>query len=296
MAAIRRWLCALVAAVLLAVLHLRHATLLVAQVTTTRAKAPLEEQESPVPQESPVQVRRPDPTFKETGHGARCLKFIHIPKTGGTSIEYELWLKREQLRGLPQWGVFDHNISCKNKHEFRPAVPNVGQVLAYGCKSPAGHGGCPAWHVPPGADDLLLEGYQQCDTFCVVRHPVTRLVSKWKYTSAGPNCSREDFTKWAFDMLEATQKDPYQGGCHFIPQSEYIWQKGTGLTTCDHVLRYENLTAEFDSLMSKFELPIALKVHQLKANPRCTWTNVTPEVEQRTKEVYAADFKLLGYT
>ena len=46
-------------------------------------------------------------------------------------------------------------------------------------------------------------------------------------------------------------KDKFYYGCHFIPQSEFIF----GSPKCDEILRFENLEYDFNNLLKKYNYP-----------------------------------------
>ena len=100
-------------------------------------------------------LRRPELSISAFGKfgnfGDKKLKFIHIPKTGGTSIENFGF-----FHGF-KWGKIDRNYYNK----FKTTSP--GSI----------------WHSTlPTLPDEFYEGY---DKFCVVRNPYDRIVSGWNY-------------------------------------------------------------------------------------------------------------------
>eukprot|EP01084_Bolivina_argentea_P172790 299282_1 len=102
------------------------------------------------------------------------LKFINIPKTGGTSIENSA-LKQLNI----SWGKYamrhtDHhkNINTRNKT----------------CKN----NGCPLWHIPPKwFDNFDYYNITKYEYFCVVRNPFNRIISEYyhQHRNKKTNCS-----------------------------------------------------------------------------------------------------------
>ena len=96
-----------------------------------------------------------------------ALAFIYIPKTGGTSVE--------------DFGKA-HGIMWGWHHDWGAQRHLTGSNLGFDC---------PAWHVPravwhaTGRPDPYL-GNQ---TFCVVRHPLTRTISEFLYTHRSDHAS-----------------------------------------------------------------------------------------------------------
>mmetsp|Transcript_14645 Transcript_14645/g.27506 ORF Transcript_14645/g.27506 Transcript_14645/m.27506 type:complete len:279 (+) Transcript_14645:130-966(+) len=221
-----------------------------------------------------------------------CLKFIHIPKTGGTSIETVLWNQSAKLSPRTHsWGMFDSKLDCLHK--------NVGNAST-GCQLQNGY--CAIWHIPPAADVALLKSYQQCDTFCVVRNPLTRLMSEFRYETF--SCDRDGFEKWATSVLDSAERGVSMArDCHLIPQHHFVWANGDprkGPKTCSHVLRYENLTAEFNELMIQKNIPLVLdRYDQPIDRPvrTCAEREFEPSAElaNRVRAAFAADYALFGY-
>lgn len=143
---------------------------------------------------------------------SKCdMQFVHIAKNAGTSVE-DLGVKH----GC-KWGRFDDRLKAGNadrKHH------------------------CSVWHDP-------TVKYEK-DTFCIVRDPVERIVSEYKYRDKVYNeskgCDRDEMNKWIVESLTK-----YEGGntgihdCHLIPQSKF-------LQVCNHVYDFENLSDDFEGI------------------------------------------------
>ena len=152
---------------------------------------------------------------------ARNLTFLHIPKTAGATIE-EL--------GGPGGPFRKHkcgraNVTFKREH-------------------------CDMWHVPPR--DLLAgreAWYPRDSTFCVVRDPVARLLSEFKFLHRQKPAQLND-AAFASDWVEraarelalARRADGALSGhnCHMLPQWWYVWDE-RGRCTCRFVLRFERV-------------------------------------------------------
>ena len=91
------------------------------------------------------------------------LQFIHIPKVAGESIE-ETYIEREWGR---RGGKF---FLSQNKQQ--------------NC-----HGQCSFWH---NHDNYIHK--MSCKTFCVVRDPVDRIISSYKY-GIPSKCGKDDSMK-----------------------------------------------------------------------------------------------------
>ena len=145
---------------------------------------------------------------------ASNLKFVHIPKTGGSTLELV-----SQRVGY-QWGRLNTNLmNILKDYQIRDTVIN-----------------CPNWHIPPyiakysiiaknKADDderiniNISEYYNSIDTFCVVRNPYTRIISEWNYRKCPGDINTfiKEWTKKFYNTL-------YYKGCHWLPQYKFIYE------------------------------------------------------------------------
>ena len=113
------------------------------------------------------------------------LIFIHIPKTGGTSIT-EVCAKRK----IP-WKYPDDNSVDK-------------------C-------GCRVHHLPPTSK---IKEYGK-PIFAVVRNPYTRAISEYKYKNKKTSVS--GLNLYIEKCLSDSSKNQYAHGCHWMPQ--YLYTK-----------------------------------------------------------------------
>eukprot|EP00931_Biecheleriopsis_adriatica_P080091 TRINITY_DN5344_c0_g1_i2.p1 TRINITY_DN5344_c0_g1~~TRINITY_DN5344_c0_g1_i2.p1 ORF type:complete len:276 (-),score=36.06 TRINITY_DN5344_c0_g1_i2:276-1103(-) len=226
---------------------------------------------------------------EEEAAAGRCLNFLHIPKTGGTSIEH-VW------HGTMAWGrsAF-HMMDCVSPHE------GIHEILQSQkrCNLPDGER-CLVWHTPPAMDSKLSKYYEECDTFCVVRHPVERLLSEYLWAGGRVNgaCNIADFRRFVETSFESLRTSPYKGGCHFVPQVDYVFGPNAHPETagqyCQHVLKQENLTSEFNELMRHYDLPLQLREHE-KARSECA-LEIPDDLWDAITAHYAADMAAFGYS
>ena len=105
------------------------------------------------------------------------------------------------------------------------------------------------------------------------------------------------FNAWIRSML---RKRSFQTG-HLLPQHHYVYNVD-GKQLVDHVIRFENLTFEFDELMRLYGLNVTLsqnaKVnqgHRSDEGFRFSFKDMTQKTLDLINEVYQKDFELLGY-
>jgi len=232
-----------------------------------------------------LQVSDLDRLWRIQGSGGKCLNFLHIPKVAGTSIEDQ----RFEAHGVdgPLWGRHA-DLKCSTSETCAAPGSTHCRMSENTC--------CSSWHTPPSTDHMLAEVYRACETFCVVRDPVTRLASEFKYR--GGKCNSTEFAAFVAEKLVELKSDPYMSDCHFVPQTVYVFgNKGTqnpiNPPFCQHVLRQESLTDDFNALMTQFGLPLELEKHSNPTN-KCE-IQASADVRKGIEEYYAADFSAFGY-
>lgn len=241
------------------------------------------------------------------GERGRCLNFLHIPKTAGTFIEGNrpviLKKRHADVKGWGMKGITEDECSIPVHDERWPwcQVPNseYGRFTRRGSVLKA-NATCSPWHVPPSSDEKLKQYYDQCETFCVVRNPLQRLISQYRnYKPAAwvsENCNTDGFRTFVQQHMPKFKQNPYEQSCHWVSQTEYVY--GIAGPTpgapayCQHVLRFENLDEEFHQLMLNFGINVTLRARQ--PHLPCKF-DVPPELAQVIEEAYAMDFKVFGY-
>eukprot|EP00438_Fugacium_kawagutii_P015698 Skav235321 [mRNA] locus=scaffold520:529221:529913:+ [translate_table: standard] len=195
-------------------------------------------------------------------HKQKELKFIHITKTGGTSIE--LWANESGLK----WGKFHSEYTV---HGF--------------------HG--PVWHVPfPKLRASLRHRY---DWFMVVRDPIERMVSEYYCPWSGSKHLEND-TKYDFNMFVQRRSRnrrwiPGQGAGHFIPMSRYLDR-----SSVQHILHFERLELELAQLVSSYGINFTQFPHMNEARGRrFNSSHFWPQTLRVICRIYAKDFENFNY-
>ena len=167
------------------------------------------------------------------------------------------------------------------------------------------------WHTPPRDIHPRERLYPATQTFCVIRDPLDRLLSEYKFENRGSHQKLHDAaaaTRWiryhAGHVARRRREDsalsaPFPNRCHFLPQTWFLWD-AAGKCTCRYVLRFEFLGEDFDGLMRSQGLPMRLRQadrnvsHHLPSN--LTRAAVADAATlQAVREAYPDDFALLGY-
>ena len=183
--------------------------------------------------------------------------FIHVPKTGGSSIEARLAEIGPVRLGAGNAG---NGFPCSPQH-FHGAL--LEQLF--------------------GAEDFDW-------AFMIVRHPVSRMVSQYRYETAkrGQPSHAPPFTLWLRETLLARRGDPYVRDNHMRPQHEF---EAFGAA----VFRFE---AGLDASLAALGRAVGVSVEGV-----CHWrkrsapTPVEPSAADvaMIRQAYAEDFERYGY-
>jgi hypothetical protein len=188
------------------------------------------------------------------------LKFIHITKTAGSSIE-TVGLEKNK-----RWGI--HHSE-------------------YGF-----------WHALfPNKSKALKEKY---DWFMVVRNPYKRILSEYHFLAGvfQHKHTKEEFnafvTKWIKNASNDKESHPMygrKGGDHFTEQYKYL-DPNVNI----HILKFENIEEEFNKLMKDYSYDIILNKKVQVSKAIFSIKDFSKETIELIKEVYKKDFELFGYS
>jgi len=190
-------------------------------------------------------------------NGSRIVLFVHVPKTGGTSVE---WALRDS--GAAQALKFNKRLGfsqCSPQHMD-------WKVLR-------------AW-VPLDFCDAV---------FCTVRAPLARLASEYRWRSRVGGKALPDFSTWIIESFAAYRTDPYLYDNHIRPQSDFI---GPGV----RVFRLEDgLGAPIRFGLDALGMDRVTPIPHHASRSRPTTLHLDPEVLARVHDFYAEDYGRLGY-
>jgi len=186
------------------------------------------------------------------------LIFIHIPKTGGTSI-----VKRRRIKVL---GHMPTHINPINNHINRFML-NIA---------------------------VKLPDFYKYNSFAVVRHPYTRFQSAYSYIlRGGSNEIDEMYKNWLLsypnldnildDLSELKKKI-----VHFVEQHLYITDSD-GTILVAHIVHFENLQNELEEIEPSFaNLP---HLNQSESDKII----LTERQKAKIYEAYKKDFEIFNY-
>lgn len=195
------------------------------------------------------------------------LEFVHIPKTGGQSIK----------ASFPECQWY-------SKQTDKSTVAH--KIPGYFDDSPRGTTArrCNFWHNHELISSLYDEG---CRTFCVIRDPVDRIVSEYRWRKFPDDALifNEILREWRHRI----RHDPFMLDNHLAPQHLFAEQ-------CDHVLKLDkDLEKSVNELVSRYGIaPRPLK-HIASRPYRFVNRSVLDSNNMRwVRSYYAKDFELFG--
>ena len=194
------------------------------------------------------------------------LKFIHITKTAGTSIEN--LAKEKNIH----WGRFDK--------DYIKLANNIEQCIS--TLSP--------WH------NNILNKPKNYDWFMVVRNPYDRIISEFhcKYSDQHRRikCTNsQEFNNYIQNKIKYAIMNINIFQQHYAPQYKYYDD-----TVKLHVLKFENIETEFNNLMKEYSLDLTLNIKNNECNnKKYSIKDLNIETIKLINNVYDNDFKLFGY-
>jgi hypothetical protein len=218
------------------------------------------------------------------------LKFIHITKTAGTIIED---IANEY--GL-LWGRFDPEIKADNlldlyKSEFNSDL----------------------YHLNPTYFNPVIYNISDTSklkTFCVVRNPYERIISEVFCNWIGIYNICKDVNKITYELFNKfieyniTQQNKK---FHYAPQWEYVYKKKYADLPenndkqileqyTEHILKFEQLEDDFNSLMTDYNINIKLPPRKINSSTKkYNIKDLSTKTIGLISDHYNLDFEMFNY-
>ena len=184
------------------------------------------------------------------------LLYVHIPKTGGTSIEDSLQ---------------KHDIDVGR---FKSSMKNVELINNVKCEY---------WHIPPKNMKISFNDY---NVFTVIRNPYKRFISEYKHKHRA--VEYDDINKFALALKK--NPNPYKHNCHIIPQIEYLYDKDGEFV--HNILRLEYIKDDFNELKNKYKLDENIELLHNNQHTDDKGTKMNQDTINFINEYYKEDFDL----
>jgi hypothetical protein len=255
------------------------------------------------------------------------LVLIHIPKTGGTSLE-QAGQSLGQGKGIHKqllWGFQYDKARFRRKRRDLPNGNKLESQIPI-CVGDFGKKCCSWWHVPPRFVNDWRPYYSAKDRFCVVRNPYARSFSEYSFRHGRKirelPCEKLNKTRvneWIRDRLTQTisGKPITLDDCHWYPQYQYIepyvgadgsrmpplprgvnkyLDTGPDGRSCNHVIKMETMSKDLPVLMAKLGHPEVKLPKKKQFSSGCKDLKM---LEERTRalirKVFAQDFRQFEY-
>lgn len=235
------------------------------------------------------------------------LIFVHIPKTGGTSIEYVLgmhgelkdvgikpYLRQKKNKDTLFGGGLQHmtineikkylgKLNFSNYSRFDSLKYTADKILdIFSLNKHEGP-------KPESADGIFNHYFK----FSVVRNPYERLISHISWIN-GNWATKKQLTKQQVSdfILNLSKNKNYNTSKHLIPQNKFIYL-GDNLMM-DMVLRFETLEEDFDKLCNHLKIKKRLLL-RMKSHHEHFENYYTEETKKIVYKIYQKDFELFEY-
>ena len=208
----------------------------------------------------------------------KCV-YVHIPKTGGTSIEkifYEILHKEKP--SMTSRSDFEYFLGWDGEHKLWMQHATMQQI-----------------------NDLYEKDVSEYFKFAFVRNPYERAVSDWKFLRGRSNKKwrSKTFLKYLncdgyFKRMLSDKKNKSTRIDHTYSQFDFLYSKD-GKCLVDFIGKFENLQEDFNTICDK--MGIARKT--LPYSKKQKYKNYTEYYDDETREIvaekYAKDIEYFGY-
>ena len=206
--------------------------------------------------------------------------FVHIPKTGGTSVEAALGMHGDKTDiGVTPY----YNQSVDREHLY-------GQDLQH----------MTAGQLRHFLDDAAI--FEQYFKFAIVRNPWERIVSTFAWANQkwarGIKLARDEFARSVREVYTAVRRSPDAAQAllaspHLRPQLFYLVD-GSKRLLVDYVARHETLGSDWERICACLGISRALP-ERMKSHHSAYRDYYDDETRGMVAELYAEDAQFFSY-
>ena len=233
--------------------------------------------------------------------------FFHIPKAGGSSIEKMLLGRHRSLDFVIHTIFADTKFSrwmvgSMRNRDWRRFVFGLVSIFMADIKNLWGIRGQKVLHHLTYLDiynkprTYLKKKRTLSDfvKFCIVRNPYDRMISAYHFL--GNKLTFTQFIYWVHSELDNYYRHKIDPFVVILPQWEFVINEN-GANGMDEVLRFENLSAEFETFKKKYDLPTTMTLPHINSRKRnkTLISYYTQELADMVYHMYKWDFKMFGY-
>lgn len=217
------------------------------------------------------------------------LLFVHIPKTGGTSIEkmFDMSLRSNFFTRFSGRMDYQHILENTSMTETEKRICGLKNMQHFTFKELK--------------KILPAETVNSYFKFSVVRNPYDRVISEYFHCKNGDSrlqrpyndMTLENFINSVFSLSEEDRIFYCDG--HMETQSSYLVDENNSINGLDKIYRFENFSECLIDLKTRTGSTIK-EVHSRKTERNSDYnTYYTPEIKKKVYDFYKIDFDTFGY-
>lgn len=204
-------------------------------------------------------------------HQYKCI-YIHIPKTGGVSIEHALDMLGDNEK--ENRDVIYGKIKSLDLEKYSFLSPVMQHLSIIDLKK-----------IIPEKE------FKEYYKFAIVRNPWDRMVSLYHFTkpySAKEGNTQENISKFDEFLFHGLNPFLKQQQCDFISDDG-------GNIVVDYVGRFENISSDFKNICLHLGLPSISLPHKNRIYHRHYSTYYSEETKQYVSDLFRKDIETFGY-